>query len=64
MQAYMEPDAYIISTCPRCGTRLMCGRVVVGGLQQCTRCKRRWLVELSAEQVIVTRAPEQIQSES
>jgi len=48
-------DELIISTCPKCGTRLMSGRLIVGGMLQCAKCKRYWQVEMDADQVTVRK---------
>lgn len=55
MQEDESSNNLIISTCPRCGTRLICGQVVIGGKQQCSKCKRYWLVEMNPEIVIIRR---------
>ena len=45
-----------VSNCPKCGTRLMCGRIIVTGYQQCPKCKRHWIIELEHNKVLITRA--------
>jgi len=55
MQGEESSGNLIISTCPRCGTRLICGQVVIGGQQQCPKCKRYWLVEMNHDTVIIRR---------
>ncbi|MCD8191158.1 MAG: hypothetical protein LUD78_13255 [Clostridiales bacterium] len=55
MQEETIPENFVISTCPQCGTRLMCGKVIISGLLQCSRCKRHWLVEMDADKVLIKR---------
>ena len=45
-----------VSNCPTCGTRLMCGKIIVIGYHQCPKCKRHWVIEMAHNKVIVTRA--------
>ena len=45
-----------ISTCPKCVTRLICGRIIVAGYHQCPKCKRYWVIEMDDDKVIVTPA--------
>ena len=35
-----------MSNCPRCGTRLMCGKIIVTGYHRCSKCKRHWVIEI------------------
>ena len=44
------------SNCPRCGTRLMCGKIIVTGYHRCSKCKRHWVIEIEKNKVTVTRA--------
>lgn len=48
MKEEAEPPQMATAHCPLCGIRLMRGRVVKGGLQQCSRCKKYWLVDMTA----------------
>ena len=45
-----------VSNCPRCGTRLMCGKIIVTGLHKCSRCNRHWVIQMEKNKVSVTRA--------
>ena len=45
-----------VSNCPKCGTRLMCGKIIVIVYHQCPKCKRHWVIEMEHNKVIVTRA--------
>ncbi len=45
-----------ISNCPKCGTRLMCGRIIVMGYHQCPKCRRHWVIEMERNKVTVTHA--------
>ncbi|MCD7864983.1 MAG: hypothetical protein LUG54_03010 [Clostridiales bacterium] len=55
MQNENIQDELIISTCPKCGTRLMSGKLLVGGMLQCAKCKRHWMVEMDEDQVVVRK---------
>lgn len=57
MKEETEPPQMAMAHCPLCGIRLMRGRVVRGGLQQCSRCKKYWLVDMTASKVTVEEAP-------
>lgn len=54
MQNDVIPGKVLISSCPCCGTRLMSGRIIVGGVLQCSKCKSHWLVEMNADAYKVT----------
>ena len=45
-----------VSSCPKCGTRLMCGKIIVTGLHKCSRCNRHWVIQMEKNKVSVTRA--------
>ena len=45
-----------VSNRPRCGTRLMCGKIIVTGLHKCSRCNRHWVIQMEKNKVTVTRA--------
>ena len=45
-----------VSSCPKCGTRLMCGKIIVTGLHKCSRCNRHWVIQMEKNKVTVTRA--------
>lgn len=45
-----------VSNCPRCGTRLMCGKIIVTGLHKCSRCNRHWVIQMEKNKASVTRA--------
>ena len=45
-----------ISNCPKCGTQLMCGRIIVMGYHQCPKCRRHWVIEMERNKVTVTQA--------
>ncbi|OUP29878.1 hypothetical protein B5F27_02050 [Faecalibacterium sp. An192] len=45
-----------MSNCPRCGTRLMCGKIIVTGYHRCPKCKRHWIIEIAQSSVKVTEA--------
>lgn len=55
MQNDFRSELYI-STCPRCGTRLMCGKIIVTGLQKCSKCNRHWVIQMEKNKISVTRA--------
>ena len=55
MQEDAIPEEVLISTCPKCGTRLMSGKIIIGGLLQCAKCKRHWQVDAGG--VIVRKSP-------
>lgn len=57
MQEDAIPEEVLISTCPKCGTRLMSGKIIIGGLLQCAKCKRHWQVEMDAGGVIGRSEP-------
>lgn len=57
MQEETEQSPLVISTCPICGTRLMCGRLIKGGFQKCSRCKNCWIVEMTVDRVVIEKAP-------
>ena len=42
-----------VSNCPKCGTRLMCGKIAI---INAPKCKRHWVIEMEHNKVIVTRA--------
>lgn len=50
------PKDMNVSNCPRCGTRLMCGKIIVTGLHKCSRCNRHWVIQIERNKVTVTRA--------
>ena len=45
-----------ISNCPKCGTRLMCGIIIVTGYHQCPKCRQHWVIEMERNKVTVTQA--------
>ena len=45
-----------ICNCPRCGSRLMYGKIIVTGLLKCSKCSRHWVVQMEKNKVTVTRA--------
>ena len=45
-----------VSNCPKCGTRLMCGKIIVTGLHKCSKCNRHWVIQIERNKVTVTRA--------
>lgn len=45
-----------ICNCPRCGTRLMYGKIIVTGLLKCVKCNRHWVIQMEKDKVSVTRA--------
>ena len=45
-----------VSSCPKGGTRLMCGKIIVTGLHKCSRCNRHWVIQMEKNKVSVTRA--------
>lgn len=45
-----------ISNCPRCGSRLMYGKIIVTGLLKCSKCRRHWVIQMEKNKVSVTRA--------
>ena len=46
-----------ISNCPKCGTRLMCGKIIVTGYHQCPKCRRHWVIEMERNKVTVNCTP-------
>ena len=57
MQEDTTTEGVLISTCPKCGTRLMSDKIIIGGLLQCAKCKRHWQVEMDADRLIVKKSP-------
>ena len=55
MQKELRTDLNV-SSCPKCGTRLMCGKIIVTGLHKCSRCNRHWVIQMEKNKVTVTRA--------
>ena len=55
MQKELRTDLNV-SNCPKCGTRLMCGIVIITGFHQCPKCKRHWVIQMKKDKVSVTRA--------
>lgn len=55
MQNDFRSELYI-STCPQCGTRLMCGKIIVTGLQKCSKCNRHWVIQMEKNKLSITRA--------
>ena len=45
-----------VSSCPKCGTRLVCGIVIITGFHQCPKCKRHWVIQMRKDKVSVVRA--------
>ena len=50
------PKDLNVSNCPRCGTRLIRGRIIVTGLLKCSKCDRHWVIQMEKNKVTVTRA--------
>ena len=50
------PKDMNVSNCPRCGTRLIRGRIIVTGLLKCSKCDRHWVIQMEKDKVTVTRA--------
>ena len=50
------PKDLNVSNCPRCGTRLIRGRIIVTGLLKCSKCDRHWVIQMEKNKVSVTRA--------
>ena len=50
------PKDLNVSNCPRCGTRLIRGRIIVTGLLKCSKCDRHWVIQMDKNKVTVTRA--------
>lgn len=48
MQEEVVPEDSLLFACPKCGTRLMRGKLIIGCVLQCIKCKRTWLVEMDA----------------
>ena len=55
MCEYQRSDLNI-SNCPRCGSRLMYGKIIVTGLLKCSKCRRHWVIQMKKNKVSVTRA--------
>ena len=49
------PKDLNVSNCPRCGTRLIRGRIIVTGLLKCSKCDRHWVIQMEKNKVTVTR---------
>lgn len=45
-----------IANCPKCGSRLMCGKIIVTGLQKCPKCDRHWVIHMEKNKLSVVRA--------
>ena len=43
-----------VSSCPKCGTRLMCGKIIVTGLHKCSKCNRHWVIQIERNKVTKT----------
>ena len=55
MQKELRTDLNV-SNCPKCGTRLMCGKIIVTGLQKCPKCNRHWVIHMEKDKMSVVRA--------
>ena len=55
MQKELRTDLNVAS-CPKCGTRLMCGRIIITGLQKCLKCDRHWVIHMEKNKMSVVRA--------
>ena len=56
MQDEKQPVQLLVSFCPVCGSRLICGEAVKRGLHQCFKCKNYWVIEISKGDVHVMEA--------
>ena len=50
MCEYQRSDLNI-SNCPRCGSRLMYGKIIVTGLLKCSKCRRHWVIQMEKNKV-------------
>ncbi len=57
MKDAKEPPQIGVAHCLSCGARLMCGHLIEDGFQQCSRCKKYWIVNMTATKLIVEEAP-------
>ena len=55
MQKELRTDLSV-SNCPKCGTRLMSGKIVVTGLLKCSKCNRHWVIYMEKDKMSVVRA--------
>lgn len=57
MKEETEPPEMAVSHCPSCDTLLVRGQVIKGGLLQCSRCKKYWIVNMIPSNVSIVESP-------